>query len=124
MKKLLLSLVMLLALAGCSKSTNDIKAKVKVEGKNAVEWCYEEITTKTNIQIEHWMTQDLKSNEEEKSQFNYLITTWHSNSGYPVRTEWNCDISFAEKGTNETIYPKSAITYINVERLCVIEGRR
>ena len=124
MKKLL-SLVMLLALVGCSKNTVDPKSKVKIiEGKNAVEWCYEEITTKTDIKVEHWMTQDLKSNEEEKSQFNYLITTWHSNSGYPVRTEWNCDISFAEKGTNETVYPKSAITYINVERLCVIEGRR
>jgi len=123
MKKLL-SLVMLMSLVGCSKNTNDpeIKSK-KVEGKNAVEWCYEEITTKTDIQVEHWTTQDLNSSEE-KSQFNYLITTWHTSSNYPIRIEWNCNISFNEEGTNETIYPKSAITYINVERLCVIEGRR
>ena len=33
------------------------------------------------------------------------------------------DETFAYK-VGETVYPKSAITYINVERLCVIEGRR
>lgn len=122
MKKML-SLVMLLALVSCSKNTVDPKIKV-VDGKNAAEWCYEEIKTKTDANIEHWTTQDLKSNEETKTQFNYLITTWHSNSGYPVRIEWDCNVSFSGEGTNETVYPKSAITYINVERLCVIEGRK
>lgn len=118
MKKML-SLVMLMSLVGCS-NINDPKSNNE---KNAAEWCYEKIKEESKINIEHWTTQDLNSNEE-KSQFNYLITTWYTSSGYPVRIEWNCDISFNSKGTNETIYPKSAIKEISVKRLCVIEGRR
>ena len=126
MKKITL-LFTLLMLVGCSSEKTEPelrKSSAAIDGKTAAAWCYEEITTKTDAKFECYTTQELNVNDSTKSQFSYLITTWHSNSGYPVRTEWNCGISFNKAGDATTIYPKSSITYVNAERICVVEGRR
>ena len=102
MKKISLLLIAT-ALIGCSNETkNDL-----------VKYCYDEIVNKGYDNIDSWTWQELNV-KDSVAENNYLITTWHKNSGYPIRSEWNCGITYA----------RNQITYINVERISYIECRK
>ena len=103
MKKISL-LIIATALIGCSNETTK---------PDLVGYCYDEIVKKGYDNIDCWAWQELKV-KDSTAQNNYLITTWHKNSGYPIRSEWNCGITYARK----------QITYINVERISYIECRK
>ena len=95
---------MLMSLIACSNETTN---------PDLVKYCYDEIVKKGYDNIDCWTWQELEV-KDSTAQNNYLITTWHKNSGYPIRSEWNCGITYA----------RNQITYINVERISYIECRK